>query len=112
MERPMWRTMGVAAIVLAVVGTASHEMAAQSKKATTPTEVQIRTLGPVRYTPPPTANLRIAGAPTGWCYTNKNCPDGANGLAANKPIDKETCKLIGGMSWKQVAPTAGACQNL
>jgi len=95
------------AMVLAAVGGATHEIQAQSKKATTPVKTP-QTFGPVIYTPPPeaTANLMLK-APTGNCYELKDCPAGQG----NPGITQAACQRAKSASWKETSPNVGSCIN-
>jgi hypothetical protein len=99
----------IAAMALAAVGTVSHEIQAQSKKATTPAEAAPAPLGPVKYIPPPSVSLKVAQDPVGSCYAVKDC-QGEPVMVAYLP--KDLCVASGGKSWRQELPLPGACQNL
>jgi hypothetical protein len=109
MKRSIRRAMAVAVMMQIAVGTASHEMEAQSKKATTPTEVAPAPLGLVKYTRPPSVSLKVAQDPVGSCYAVKDC-QGEPVIVAYLP--KDLCVASGGKSWRQELPLPGACQNL
>jgi hypothetical protein len=118
MKRSMWRAAGVAAIVLAMVGTASYRMEAQSKKAAAPRPVPTQTLGPVRYAPPATTKLEITpnNADTGWCYVDRACKT----LLFKGPVSRSFCIENGGRSWitlvhydpKDPPPVTDVCEAL
>jgi len=105
--------MAVAAMMLTAVGTVSHEIQAQSKKATTPVEVAPFPLGPVKATPPPSAsaNLAKAAAPVGYCFTSKTCIGTPFHDQNGAPLEmtKDACQAAGGLSWFEASPPYQGC---